>query len=76
MAHHILAIDQGTTSTRCLVFDAERCILATARRELAWPDALAAAPEGLRRFTPAMASPERTALLAGWQAAVRRALTT
>ena len=33
-ANHILAIDQGTTSTRSLVFSADRQVLAKAQREL------------------------------------------
>ncbi len=33
-AVHLLAIDQGTTSTRAMVFDAEGRAMATARREL------------------------------------------
>ncbi|WP_157218303.1 glycerol kinase GlpK [Flavisphingomonas formosensis] len=32
-AHHILAIDQGTTSTRCIVFDNAGAPVATAQRE-------------------------------------------
>lgn len=32
-ANHILAIDQGTTSTRCIVFDREGRPIATAQRE-------------------------------------------
>ena len=35
MNTHILAIDQGTTSTRCLVFDAERRVVGMAQREFA-----------------------------------------
>jgi glycerol kinase len=31
--HHVLAIDQGTTSTRAIVFDAEAHAVASARRE-------------------------------------------
>ncbi len=34
MAHHLLAIDQGTTSTRSIVFDARGRTAAIARREL------------------------------------------
>ncbi|HJQ84078.1 MAG TPA: glycerol kinase GlpK [Candidatus Binatia bacterium] len=34
MAHHLLAIDQGTTSTRTIVFDARGRTAALARREL------------------------------------------
>ncbi|MBU3076709.1 glycerol kinase GlpK [Sphingomonas quercus] len=33
MAGRVLAIDQGTTSTRCIVFDAGARVLATAQRE-------------------------------------------
>ncbi|WP_243077033.1 glycerol kinase GlpK [Microbacterium sp. SS28] len=33
MADHVLAIDQGTTSTRAIVFDARGAIVATAQRE-------------------------------------------
>ncbi len=33
MATHVLAIDQGTTSTRSIVFDAERRIVGTAQQE-------------------------------------------
>ncbi|HEY0270222.1 MAG TPA: FGGY family carbohydrate kinase, partial [Sphingomonas sp.] len=33
-ATHILAIDQGTTSTRSIVFDARAVPIATAQREL------------------------------------------
>jgi glycerol kinase len=32
-AHHVLAIDQGTTSTRCIVFDEHARSTATAQRE-------------------------------------------
>jgi len=62
---HILAIDQGTTSTRSIVFDARGRAVALARRELAqhypadgwvehdpediWRDALATAGEALQR---------------------------
>ena len=35
MTQHILAIDQGTTSTRCLVFDGQRRIIGTAQHEFA-----------------------------------------
>ena len=35
MKRHILAIDQGTTSTRCLVFNAERQVIGTAQQEFA-----------------------------------------
>ena len=34
MADHILAIDQGTTSTRALVFDPARRVVGSAQREL------------------------------------------
>ncbi len=34
-ARHLLAIDQGTTSTRCIVFDRDGEPIATARREFA-----------------------------------------
>src|SRR4051795_6768722 len=34
MARHILALDQGTTSTRAILFDAEGRIVASAQREL------------------------------------------
>jgi glycerol kinase len=33
MARHVLAIDQGTTSTRCIVFDEQARPVATAQRE-------------------------------------------
>ena len=33
MASHILAIDQGTTSSRALVFDAELNVVASAQQE-------------------------------------------
>ncbi|MET0812334.1 MAG: glycerol kinase GlpK, partial [Microbacterium sp.] len=33
MADHVLALDQGTTSTRAIVFDANGAIVATAQRE-------------------------------------------
>src|SRR5579862_7965667 len=33
-ARHVLAIDQGTTSTRAIAFDSNACALAVARREL------------------------------------------
>jgi glycerol kinase len=32
-AHHVLAIDQGTTSTRCIVFDEHARTVSTAQRE-------------------------------------------
>src|SRR5258707_6106934 len=35
MADHILAIDQGTTSTRCMAFDAALVPVAVAQREFA-----------------------------------------
>ena len=35
MNTHILAIDQGTTSTRCIVFDRERRVVGLAQREFA-----------------------------------------
>lgn len=40
MGDYILAIDQGTTSTRALVFDAARAVIATAQQEFAqhYPD--------------------------------------
>ncbi|AGH51150.1 glycerol kinase [Sphingomonas sp. MM-1] len=60
---HILAIDQGTTSTRSIVFDAEARVVATAQREFAqhypaqgwvehepediWRDVLATAREAI-----------------------------
>jgi glycerol kinase len=34
-AHHVLAIDQGTTSTRCIVFDEHARSVSTAQREFA-----------------------------------------
>src|SRR3954453_2014311 len=34
MARHILALDQGTTSTRAILFDAEGDVVAGAQREL------------------------------------------
>src|SRR4051812_43474011 len=34
MARHILALDQGTTSTRAILFDAEGDVVASAQREL------------------------------------------
>jgi glycerol kinase len=62
---HVLAIDQGTTSTRAIVFDARARALATARREFTqhypasgwvehdaediWRDTLATVREGLER---------------------------
>ncbi|WP_413354181.1 glycerol kinase GlpK [Microbacterium sp. 1P06AB] len=33
MAEHVIAIDQGTTSTRAIVFDGEGALVATAQRE-------------------------------------------
>ena len=33
MADHVIAIDQGTTSTRAIVFDAHGLPVATAQRE-------------------------------------------
>ena len=33
MAEHVLAIDQGTTSTRAIVFDGEGRIVSSAQRE-------------------------------------------
>ena len=35
-ARCVAALDQGTTSTRCILFDTRGDILALARRELAW----------------------------------------
>ncbi|HEX6741911.1 MAG TPA: glycerol kinase GlpK [Sphingomicrobium sp.] len=68
-ADHILAIDQGTTSTRAILFDAEARPAAVARRELKqhypqpgwvehdpediWRDALAVAREALAAIDPA-----------------------
>jgi glycerol kinase len=62
---HVLAIDQGTTSTRAMVFDARARAVATARREFAqhypasgwvehdaediWRDTLATAREAIER---------------------------
>lgn len=34
MPHHILAIDQGTTSSRALLFDESGCVVAMAQKEL------------------------------------------
>ncbi|MFL6721142.1 MAG: glycerol kinase GlpK [Sphingomonas sp.] len=64
-ADHVLALDQGTTSTRAILFDSHARPVATARRELAqhypelgwvehdpediWRDALGAAHEALER---------------------------
>ena len=33
MTDHVIAIDQGTTSTRAIVFDGEGTLVATAQRE-------------------------------------------
>ena len=33
MTEHVIAIDQGTTSTRAIVFDGEGTLVATAQRE-------------------------------------------
>ncbi|MBA3054739.1 MAG: glycerol kinase GlpK [Sphingomonadales bacterium] len=35
MKRHVLAIDQGTTSTRCLVFDSSRRVIGAAQQEFA-----------------------------------------
>src|SRR5215472_15505623 len=67
-ADHILAIDQGTTSTRAILFDAEARAVRTAQRELPqhypergwvehdpdriWSDALAVAREALLGIEP------------------------
>jgi glycerol kinase len=67
VAPHVLAIDQGTTSTRAVVFDAQARSLSIARRELPqhypaaglvehdaediWRDVLATAREALERAT-------------------------
>lgn len=34
MSHHVLAIDEGTSSTRAIVFDREGAVVATARRDI------------------------------------------
>ena len=63
-ADHVLAIDQGTTSTRAILFDSEARVVATAQRELTqhypergwvehdpeqiWQDTLAVARDALR----------------------------
>ena len=65
-ADHVLAIDQGTTSTRAIVFDAEARAVAVAQRELPqhypqrgwveqdaediWRDTLAVAAEALGKI--------------------------
>src|SRR3954470_3067605 len=65
MARHILALDQGTTSTRAILFDAEGRIVASAQRELQqffpadgwvehdpehiWADSVAVCREALER---------------------------
>jgi glycerol kinase len=67
-ADHVLAIDQGTTSTRAILFDAEAKAVAVAQRELTqhypargwvehdpeqiWQDTLAVAREALSRVDP------------------------
>ncbi|MCW1382437.1 glycerol kinase GlpK [Novosphingobium sp. KCTC 2891] len=69
---HILAIDQGTTSTRSIVFDAEARAVATAQREFAqhypqagwvehdpediWRDCLATAREAIAQSGVALSS--------------------
>ena len=35
MRHHVLAIDEGTSSTRAIVFDRQGRVVAAARREIA-----------------------------------------
>jgi glycerol kinase len=68
-ADHVLAIDQGTTSTRAILFDAEARAVALAQRELTqhypqrgwvehdaediWRDTLAVAAEVLEQIDPA-----------------------
>src|SRR4051794_28160068 len=65
MARHILALDQGTTSTRAILFDAEGDVVASAQRELQqffpadgrvehdpehiWADSVAVCREALER---------------------------
>ncbi|HYX46614.1 MAG TPA: FGGY family carbohydrate kinase, partial [Sphingomicrobium sp.] len=67
-ADHVLAIDQGTTSTRAILFDSEARPIAVAQRELEqhypdrgwvehdpeqiWADAVAVAREALRAVPP------------------------
>ena len=67
-ADHVLAIDQGTTSTRAILFDAEAKAVAVAQRELAqhypargwvehdpeqiWQDTLAVMREALSQVDP------------------------
>ena len=67
-ADHVLAIDQGTTSTRAILFDAEAQAVATAQRELEqhypargwvehdpeqiWQDTLAVARDALASIDP------------------------
>lgn len=67
-ADHVLAIDQGTTSTRAILFDAEARAVAVAQRELSqhypqrgwvehdaediWRDTLAVAAEVLEQIDP------------------------
>ena len=67
-ADHVLAIDQGTTSTRAILFDDQACPIAVAQRELAqhypergwvehdpeqiWRDTLAVACEALSGVDP------------------------
>ena len=58
-AQHILAIDQGTTSTRAIVFDADARPVATAQAEFAqyYPNAgwVEHDPEDIWRDTQAVA---------------------
>ena len=67
-ADHVLAIDQGTTSTRAILFDADARSVAVAQRELTqhypargwvehdpeqiWQDTLAVMREALSRVDP------------------------
>jgi glycerol kinase len=67
-ADHVLAIDQGTTSTRAILFDSEACPVAVAQRELTqhypdrgwvehdpeqiWSDTIAVAREAFSAVAP------------------------
>ena len=51
---HLLALDQGTSSSRAVVFDSRGAIVALAQRELRLPDLarIVLDPAGLRKDLP------------------------
>ena len=53
---YILALDQGTTSSRAILFDHDGAVVEVAQRELSKPENQVKIKEGIRKFQEAAKS--------------------